>query len=328
MKKKFNDSLKSKYVLVILSVFCAVMIVLSFFVDVTETPFRYAAGYVLTPIQNGMNSVGRWIADRGVYFQSSAGTIEENRQLQSEVDQLTDQNTQLLQEKEELDRLRELYELDKQYEDYEKVGARIIFKDPGNWFNVFTINKGSDDGIQVNNNVIAGSGLVGIVTEVGPKWATVRAIIDDYSNVSATVSSTSDSCIIAGDLRLIDEGKINLIQLTDVEDQVTVGDKVITSDVSDRFLPGILIGYIAEIGMDSNNLTKSGTITPVVDFRHLHEVLVILELKELDDARRSLDSQSESETEAVVDTEGRGGASTETNSESGDTEETPEAAPE
>ena len=78
---------------------------------------------------------------------------------------------------------------------------------------------------------------------------------------------------------MIHEGKINLVKLTDTADKVSVGDKIVTSDVSDRFLPGILIGYISEIGMDSNNLTKSGTITPVVDFRHLHEVLVIKQLK-------------------------------------------------
>lgn len=232
------------------------------------------------------------------------------------MDTLTAENNQLLQDKEELNRLRSLYELDKQYEDYEKIGARIIAKDAGNWFNVFTIDKGSANGIQVDQNVITEGGLVGIVTETGPNWATVRSIIDDYSNVSATVTSTSDNCIIAGDLRLIDEGKIRLVKLTDTNDKVTVGDKVVTSDVSDRFLPGILIGYISEVGMDSNNLTKSGTITPVVDFRHLHEVLVIKQLKEIDAAKESLDAQSDTENSVTADT-----SQSETETESGTEEE-------
>lgn len=323
MKKKFNDSLKSKYILVIITVFCAIMIVLSFVSDTATGPLRIVTGYVITPIQSGMNYVGSWIADKGVYFQSSANLIEENQQLQSEVDSLTTQNTQLLQDKEELDRLRELIELDKQYEEYEKVGARIIAKDTGNWYNSFTINKGSDDGIKVNHNVIAGAGLVGIVTEVAPTWSTVRAIIDDNSNVSATVTSTSDNCIIAGDLRLMDEGEINLVKLTDSTNKVSVGDKVVTSDVSDRFLPGILIGYISKIGMDSNNLTKSGKIMPVVDFRHLHEVLVILELKEIEDAKESLNSQAESETEMRLETEddSQGESSSETQTETPPAEE-------
>jgi len=162
------------------------------------------------------------------------------------------------------------------------VGARVIARDSDNWFNVFTIDKGSNDGIEVDHNVISNGGLVGIVTDVGPNYATVRSIIDDYSNVSAMITTTEDTCIIAGDLRLIDEGKINLVKLTDARDKVSVGDKVVTSDISSRFLPGILIGYISEIAMDSNNLTKSGYITPVVDFRHIREVMVIKELKAIE----------------------------------------------
>ena len=195
------------------------------------------------------------------------------------MDTLTEENSQLVQDKEELTRLRELYDLDQQYTDYEKVGARVIAKESGNWFQLFTIDKGSNDGIQKDANVISGGGLVGIVTEVGPNWAVVRSIIDDNSNVSAMVSTTSDQCIIAGDLRLIDEGSLNLVKLTDTDNKVHVGDKVVTSYISEKFLPGILIGYISELNNDSNNLTKSGYITPVVDFRHLQEVLVILELK-------------------------------------------------
>ena len=143
-------------------------------------------------------------------------------------------------------------------------------------------------------------GLGGIITDVGPNYAIVRSIIDDYSNVSAMVTTTEDTCIIAGDLRLIDEGKVNLVKLTDSRDKVTVGDKVVTSDISSRFLPGILIGYISEISMDSNNLTKSGYITPAVDFRHLREVLVIKEQKAVSGAESSLKKAVSKETEGLV----------------------------
>lgn len=279
MKKKLNDSMKSKYILIILTAFCFAMILLSFTTDMGRGPLKYIAGYVITPIQNGVNTVGNWIADKGAYFQSSQDLVTENRDLQAKVDSLTAENSQLQQEKEELDRLRKLYELDEQY-DYEKVGARIIANETGNWFSTFTIDKGSDDGFKVDMNVIADSGLVGIITEVGPKWSTVRSIIDDNSNVGGQVSTTLDTCIIAGDLRLIDEGKVNLVKLTDAEDKVNVGDKVVTSNVSEKFLPGILIGYISELSLDSNKLTSSGYITPAVDFKHLQEVLVITELKQ------------------------------------------------
>ena len=102
--------------------------------------------------------------------------------------------------------------------------------------------------------------------------------------------STSDRCIVAGDLRLIDEGKLQFIHLKDEDDKIQEGEKIVTSDVSEKFLPGILIGYVSEIKEDPNNLTKTGTLTPVVDFEHLSEVLVIKELKQQKGCRRGYDS--------------------------------------
>lgn len=324
--------MKSKYILIILTVFCFAMILLSFTTDMGGGPLKYIAGYVITPIQNGVNTVGNWIADKGAYLQSSQDLVTENKDLQAKVDALTSENSQLQQEREELDRLRKLFELSEQY-DYEKVGARIIANETGNWFSTFTIDKGSNDGIAVDMNVIADSGLVGIVTEVGPGWATVRSIIDDNSNVSAQVSTTLDTCIIAGDLRLIDEGKINLVKLTDSDSRVNVGDKVITSNVSEKFLPGILIGYISELSLDANKLTSSGYITPAVDFKHLQEVLVIKELKETvpqgtaqqKKSPEPIDDPLTTPTEEGDETEtgsGNGNGESETNGQSPETEGT------
>ena len=196
------------------------------------------------------------------------------------MDTLTAENSKLVLDKEELERLQELLDLKEEYSEYDSVGARVISKGSGNWFNTFTIDKGTGDGISVDCNVMSGAGLVGIVTAVGPNWSTVRAIIDDNSNVSAMISTTSDTCIIAGNLALIDEGTLSLVKLTDDNNHVHVGDKVVTSNISEKYLPGILIGYISELNNDANNLTKSGTVTPVVDFRHLQEVLVIRTLKQ------------------------------------------------
>ena len=92
---------------------------------------------------------------------------------------------------------------------------------------MFIIDKGTDDGIQVDMNVIAGGGLVGIVTKVGPDWAQVRSIIDDMSNVSAMILKNSDLCYVRGDLQMITEGTLQLNQLRDEDDEVVQGDKVV-----------------------------------------------------------------------------------------------------
>ena len=173
-----------------------------------------------------------------------------------------------------------MYKLDEQYSGYEKVGARIIARDSGNWFHAFTINKGEEDGLAIDMNVIAGGGLVGRIIDIGPNWAKVNAIINDDSNVSGMVLASSDILMVSGSLQLMGDGVIGFGQLIDSQNTVKVGDKIVTSNISDKYLPSILIGYISEINQDSNNITKSGKITPAVDFEHLEEVLVILKIKQ------------------------------------------------
>ena len=156
----------------------------------------------------------------------------------------------------------------------------MIAMDGTNWFSTFTIDKGSKQGIAKGMNVIAGSGLVGIVTEVGPHYARVRALIDDASNVSAMMLSTSDTCIVRGDLKLASDGRLRFEKLANNDNKIEVGEQVVTSHVSDRYLQGLFIGYVSEVKVDSNNLTRSGYITPAVDYSKIQEVLVITKTKQ------------------------------------------------
>ena len=206
--------------------------------------------------------------------------MKENEQLKTQVDELTDELNTLKLEQYDTEDLRELLALDTGYSEYNKLSASVIGKDAGNWFDTFLIDKGSKDGIAEGMNVITGRGLAGIITEVGPNYAKVRAIIDDTSSVSGMVLSTSDNCIIKGNLQTMDDRQmITFSNLKDTEGKVAVGDQVVTSYISSEYVQGLLIGYISEIHVNSNNLTKSGLITPVVDFEHVKHVLVITDLK-------------------------------------------------
>lgn len=279
MKKKNQTSNGNKYLLAGLTLACVLLMLLSVFYAKAAGPFRVLANLTVIPMQQGFNQVGSLLTD----VSENLGTLEEarklNKSLQAKIDELIMENNNLQEEKYELERLRELYKLDQNYAEYEKVGARVISKDPGNWFSTFTIDKGSLDGIRVDMNVIAGSGLVGIVTQVGPTWATVRSIIDDASNVGGMVLSTSDTCTVRGDLSLINDGKMRFEQMENNDNKVEVGEQIVTSHISDKYLQGILIGYISEVQVDSNNLTRSGYLTPVVNFKKLQEVLVITRTK-------------------------------------------------
>ncbi len=279
-RKGEKFTLPGKYLLFILTILCTGLIVLTFHTNILSAPASAVGGFLITPLQEGISKVGSWLHTRSEELVQIKTLLTENEQLKAQIDELTVENIRLQQDRYELTNLRELYDLDAQYDEYEKVGARIIAKDTGNWFHSFVIDKGSDDGLAIDMNVMAGSGLVGRITDVGPNWAKVMSIIADNSNTSGMVLSTSDNLIVSGNLELYAEGVIEFEKLVDSADRVVEGDKIVTSNVSDKYLPGILIGYISSINVDSNNLTKSGLITPAVDFEHLEEVLVIIQLKQ------------------------------------------------
>ena len=281
--------------------FCGSAVVSTLASGVTSEPLAEAAGMIVVPFEKSINGIGSWIGEINQTFQDKQDLIDKNQELQDAVDTLTEQNNILIQNQSELSRLQELYNLDEEYSSYPKVAARIISKDPGNWYDTFMINRGSNDGIRVDNNVIAGKGLVGIVTEIGPNWATVRAIIDDSSNVSAMTVGTDDTCVVEGELELIDEGKLRFSQLYDKDDKVTVGERVVTSNISDKYVEGLFIGYVSEIELDTNNLTKTGTIVTPVDFQHLKDVFVITVNKQ-----DAVDNSGAADTSSDADTDQEG----------------------
>lgn len=280
MRKKIKFNLKSKYLLVIMTIVGISLIAMTFSTNVFSGPVKNTASYVVVPFQNGINVVGEWLTGLTDGFRNSQELAEKNRELQDKIDELTLQNQGLLENQAELLRLQELLQTGDDYAQYNKVGATIISKDPGNWYSTFVINKGTEEGLAVDMNVIAKGGLVGIITEVGDHWATVRSIIDDTSNVSGMIANTNDHCVVSGNLTLMNSDLIEFSQLVIDEGTVVEGDAVVTSNVSDKYQTGILIGYINDMEKDANNLTTSGTIIPSVDFKNLREVLVITDLKQ------------------------------------------------
>lgn len=272
-------NINTKVLIFVLTVFCVFSIILSSIFSNYSKPAKIVSGAIVVPLQDGMNGIGKWFTNKADYFNSVKKLTKKNKELESQVNELTEENSLLAQNKYELERLRDLYQLDQDYSSYEKIAANVIGKDSGNWFDIFTINKGSKDGIKKDMNVISGGGLVGIVTDVGKDYAKVRAIIDDESSVSVSFANTSDTGIVSGDLKLMDDGVMNVTEVLK-DAKVTEGDMVVTSKISDKFVPGILVGYVTNIKLDSSQLTQSGQIIPVVDFKHIDEVLVITQLKD------------------------------------------------
>ena len=275
-KRRFTPSIK--VILALCTLFCFIMIIISFKFQNSINPLKTYAGNIIQPMQSGINSVCTSIYEFFDLIKTKKSILAENKKLKETIDEIKSENVSLIEDRNELSSLRELYKLDQGYKQYPKVAARVVSHDESNWYNQFTIDKGSDDGLSKNMNVIAGNGLVGIITEVGKSYSKVRSIIDDNSYVSGVFVRTSDMCDVKGNLSTVKDGYIDVERIS-IDSEIEEGYEIVTSYQSDRYLQGILIGYVSDIKPDANNMTMTAKVIPVVDFSRLETVLVITEVK-------------------------------------------------
>lgn len=278
-KNKIKIKIVPRYLFIAMIVICLVLLIVSYRFSDSLGPVKSVAGNVITPMQVGINRIGSFFTSKLDYLKKVDDLIAKNKELTDKLNEVSYENKLLLQGKYELDNFRKLYNLDQTYADYPKVAARVISKDTNNWYSKFKIDKGSDDGIKPGMNVMAGNGLVGIITKTGKNYADVRSIIDDSSNVRGMFLDNSETCSVKGNLKLLDEGHI---EVTDIKKGSSIQDgyEVVTSYTSQKYHPGILIGYVSGIKVDPSNMTESGYLTPAVDFSKLDMVLIITREKE------------------------------------------------
>lgn len=265
----------SRNIIIFVTMLCIVSIIFTFENRTNISPVEKTLAYFVIPAQNGVNVFGDWLGEKVQFIRDINDLEKINESLQVQVDQLQYDNKILEQDKTELERLRELYALDKRYADYPKIGAQVIGKDPSNWYQTIIINKGENDGLKLNMVVLAGSGLVGHITEVGPNFSKIQSIITDTSNVSAKIMRTSDLCIVKGDQTLISDSAFCRVDYIGESANIVIGDEIVTSHLGSIYPPGILIGTIKQIEDDTHQMTRTAILKPAVDFKHLEEVLVI-----------------------------------------------------
>lgn len=278
-RKKPNYGIEPKYILMLCVMMCLCLILFSYRFPKIFEPLRKGLNTCLVPMQKGIHVVGTQFDDISAKFEDIDKLHAENEALRRELTELKNKNEMYEQDLYDMELYKQLLELDKTYPEYTKVGANIIARDSSGFYATFTIDKGSKNGMKVDMNVIADNGLVGIITEVGPNYSIVRSIVDDNSYVSATIMKTGDNCIVCGSLSLLTKGFIRVRDIT-VNSQAKNNYKVYTSDLSEKYLPGLLIGYLSNITTETDGMTKVGYLTPVVDFEHLTTVLVITQVKE------------------------------------------------
>lgn len=278
MNGKVKEFFTAKKILIILVIISCILIASSFFSNKLVSPLKEAVSSVLVPLQKGMNNMGLGVVNKREKAKTISALLKENEELEKKIEVYENENRELREKTHELDDLKKLYKLDTSLKDYPKVAANIIGGAVQNWNTSLMLDRGSADGITLDMNVISDGGLVGIITEVHNNYSIATTIISDTSYVSAIDETSKDQCTVKGDISLLDSSRLKLERIK-AKANIKNGDRIMTSNISSKYLPNILIGYATDISLDKNELSKSGYLKPAVDFEHLQRVLIITKTK-------------------------------------------------
>lgn len=206
---------------------------------------------------------------------ASGGEIrEENERLKAENNALKAENRSSEEYIKENERLKELLRLKENMVGESVLAARVISVDFDNFSQTIMINRGSEDGISIDNVVTSAAGVVGRVSDVGSGWARVTTLLSPNNSMGVRVSRTGDVAVCEGEPAA---AKKNLLKLCYISGsaQLIEGDIIETSGLGGIYPPGLICGRISEIKKDNSGTVDYAAVEPGVDFSKLYEVLVI-----------------------------------------------------
>jgi len=232
-------------------------------------------GVVVGGVQRVFHSIGRGFGNVGTYFMDVNRLNTENTQLRITELELRNDLRELAALREENEQLRRMLGLRDNSQHLDLEAAEVIARNPGNWYNTFTIDVGTSSGIEVRQPVItAYNALVGYISAVGTNWAQVTAITDPTAAVGAVISRSRDMGVVEGDVILARRGQGRLSYISR-DTSVIVGDYVETSGMGGIYPGGILIGQVLEVRPDPHGISQYAIIQMAADFGRLTEVFVI-----------------------------------------------------
>ena len=261
----------------IIAVFAIIITAVALFAggkNLNASALESVIGFVVTPFQDITTGIGSWVESTGASTKDKTALLEENAQLKEDLAKLQDETKRLAQYEKENETLSALLKIAQKYPNYKSTGTKIIAKNPGVWYNTFTINKGTGDDVSANMILISSGGVVGKLLESGSTYSKAQSILDSRSAVPAMSLRTGDLGVVKGDYTLMNDGLCKM-EYIDGEAQIAVGDEIVTSQLSEIYPEGLSIGKVTKIETDANGLTKYAVIEPFVDLKHLGILLVI-----------------------------------------------------
>lgn len=252
-----------------------ISIILMTFIGITRNgrslpdPISGVIGKIVSPVEWVFQGIGGFFGNIGENIHSFRFQKEENIRMKKELESLKMENLKFNQVAIENVRLRDTLQFKEANVDLKIIAAEIIGKDPGNWYEIFNINKGTNDGVNVNDAVIVGKGyLVGRIIEAGSTWSKFLALNDERSSVSVIVNRTRALGVAVGN----NGETVNAIMSLDAD--IIKGDELITSNYS-TFPKGLFIGTVKNVIKDDKKLQKLINIDPAANLSKLEEVFIV-----------------------------------------------------
>ena len=279
MKRPVN-----KFGITVLAVAAAVAVLLSVmsYFSSTAAALPNLTGIIAAPFRSVAASLSDTVRQWTGYLTEFDALRAENEQLRLQIAQMEETVRQAEADRDENVRLRELTGLRQQRRDLRWESARVLVQDVSNWSSLLTVNKGTSHGVEKGDCVVTEAGyLVGVVTEAGLNWSTVRTILDSETSIGALIFRTGGTAVAQGSFDLMGEGRLALDYLGS-EPDVVAGDLIVTSGLAGYYPSQLVIGYVQEVRASDNGLAQYAVIAPQAELSALTQVFVVTDFDVVD----------------------------------------------
>ncbi len=243
-----------------------------------SSPVSAALSFITAPLQNAAVYISEFFGDFNGYFVSSKKYAEEAQSLRSEISDLKSQLVDYNKALHKLEAYEDFLEVKDDNPDFTFIPATIVLRDSSDIYSSFTINKGSSDGVNVNDPVIYGNALVGVIREVNENTSTVFTLYNPDVSVGAYEIRTREDCYIEAEPAFSADGLLRLSGLTKTTPVVS-GGIVCTSGIGGIFPKDLIIGTIKELKNDEVGISSYALVTPEADYSLLTDIFIITDFE-------------------------------------------------
>lgn len=261
-------------VLVAVAVVLLSATVLATVVSNSTSPLTNVVGIITTPLQDAAAYFSAKFDDFSGGFISSKAYQDRVAELEQQVADYQSQLVDFENTKKKLESYEEFLDVREKHPDYTWTYATVIGRDAADIFGSFTLDQGAADNVKVNDAVISGEYLIGVVTEVNATSCVVRSVFDPSVNVAAYEIRTGELGYISATYELSVEEKCKLTGL-DTKTAVSEGGIVCTAGTGGIFPKDLIIGTISSVEQSETDLSTYAVVEPAVNSKDIHDCFII-----------------------------------------------------